>query len=129
MENFLLVDFFCGYADEFDLSGWRVFTQPDWEKYKASIPNHPFELYFGTNQQLDFEDSDDFLACFQTRLLTSEQFAVLTELFARDTLEYEDSEGGGLKRLKPVQLIESGYFPGSSEFNGGHYDVSYGDED
>jgi hypothetical protein len=65
----VLIKFNDNYADEFDVSGFKVMTYDDWveiekDLLKSEYLKGPFETYFGSNEALLFNNAEDFLSRF-----------------------------------------------------------------
>jgi len=59
--SFKLVKFQADYADEFDVYGMRLMTSKEYAEFldEAKKDTYPKELYFGTNEQIVFNDFGD----------------------------------------------------------------------
>lgn len=95
MSKFYLVRFTEDYADEFDVSGMKIFTEEEYvsfidnQKYakdlerKGEIVTGEFEeieLYFGTNEWLSFETVDEIIKALDVREITEQEFNTLKNL-------------------------------------------------
>lgn len=97
----LLIKFDSNYADEFDLKGFTVMTETDWEKHKAGVKkmfdalpeptadksgyvSHPeIEKYFGTNEMLSWTSFDSYVYSFKVTEITDEEHATLKKFFSK----------------------------------------------
>lgn len=63
MSRHLIVNFSGNYADEFDVSAYQIFTEEQWETFQTHIKNvtEHVELYFGTNEAIEYENGKQFL--------------------------------------------------------------------
>src|SRR5271157_230915 len=102
----LLIQFNADYADEFDIEGFIVMTEEQWEAHKALAKTHfdkkataplPFplsepdsyenrgrhetEVYFGTNEAMIYESYEDYMRSFKVTPLSVQGYDVLKELF------------------------------------------------
>lgn len=83
----LLVEFNDNWADEFDVEGWFVAEEEVWEKFIQALYDSPqkldsgFELYFGTNEGIEYRNIKEYLKHFSVRTITDEQAKVLIDLF------------------------------------------------
>jgi hypothetical protein len=101
----LLIKFDSNYADEFDVEGFTIMNESEWEKHKADVtaffkkrdetvaPNRwghrdGVEVYFGTNEQMIYETLDCYLRSFTATEVSDEEIAVLQKHFSR---------GGGVR--------------------------------
>lgn len=63
----VLVKFVKDWADEHDVFGMALLSDKEWEKYKIIFKNieYPFTLFFGTNEELEFDSENDILSSFK----------------------------------------------------------------
>lgn len=86
-EQKLLIKYQADYADEFDVYGFFVETESDWEEHlkeaEEVIKNRdePYEAGFGTNEAIVYEDFGDYERCFTVSKITDEEYEVLSNLF------------------------------------------------
>ena len=100
----LLINFSDNYADEFDLDGWFVTTKEVWEKFKQQeIPEEQwhscspyrhssgkcFEIYFGTNESIQYGSLEDYFSNFRLREISEQDYETLVRLFRAVLLEEE----------------------------------------
>ena len=73
------------YADEFNVHGIKVMTDNEWNYFKEAICNikYPFEIYFGTNEQLEFESSGDILRGLTIIKIGIEEVATFKKYFGK----------------------------------------------
>lgn len=78
-----LLIFKCDYSDEFDVYGFEVVTDETWEKYKETIQNmkYPHEVYFGTNEELIFEDVNDYMRNIKVKDISEAEAEVFGKFF------------------------------------------------
>src|SRR5574338_610881 len=102
-EKKLLVKFDSNYADEFDVEGFTIMTENDWEAHKTKVTNfftaldktrekdrwgnyrNPVEVYFGTNEQMIYETLDCYLTSFKVSEISDEEVAILQKHFGTRT--------------------------------------------
>lgn len=79
------------WADEFNVLGWSIMTMEQLEAAKKKIDNifkisgAPLEIFFGTNESLEFYSSDHVLNINKDALpITKEEHTVLNTLFGGD---------------------------------------------
>lgn len=101
----LFIQFSSNYADEFDVEGFTVMPEEQWEAHKlavtklfekkASLPlpepekkysrrNNEIrqvEVYFGTNESMIYENLQSYLDCFSTTELSDSEHELLLKLF------------------------------------------------
>ncbi len=88
----LLIKFRDNWADEFDVSGWFVSSEEVWDAFKAQ-PFEPTEIYFGTNEGIEYESKSDYLSHFKTTSISDSDAEVLVRLFgATLKLEQDDQD-------------------------------------
>lgn len=106
-EKKLLVKFDSNYADEFDVAGFMVMTETQWEHHKVDaakcfeqfekLPQDKYgrrigkyggatdgiEVYFGTNEQMIYETLESYLDQFSVSEVSDSEIAVLEKFFNR----------------------------------------------
>lgn len=77
--QYLLVKGSADYADEFDCEFFRVVEKERWEKFVAIVEKYfkPFDIYFGTNESLEFKSFEGWKDCFETMEISKEQYHFL----------------------------------------------------
>ncbi len=114
----ILVTFNTNWADEMDITGFRVFTQAEWDaEWSALSPSaFPMEVYFGTNESNEYDTKEDLLAEYTLTPISFEEAVMLDKLFdgnfgecplpsdfveeeedEEDTTSYYDLDGGAGK--------------------------------
>lgn len=93
----LLVKFQRDYADEFDVCGFAVFyDQERWKEHLNDVKelfeqdDSPKEVYFGTNEFVQYDDYLEYESSFQTQEIDKETANKLKELIC-----YSRSRGTG----------------------------------
>lgn len=105
-EKMLLVKFDSSYADEFDVEGFTVMSESEWQEHKAQakkcfenfekLPKDQYgrrrnkygnrvdgiEVYFGTNEQMIYETLGCYLSSFSISEISDEDIAVLNKFFS-----------------------------------------------
>lgn len=78
----ILAKFDNNYADEFDVSGHKVFELTEWEKHLEFVKTikFPKELYFGTNEFIDFYDYEDYFRSYKVQPISDEEYETLKKL-------------------------------------------------
>ena len=119
MSKNLLVKYDNNYADEFDVEGFFVTTEEEWEKHKAQVTKFfekreagkdplkrryrdGVEVYFGTNEQIIYETLDCYLRSFTATEVSDEELAVLKKYFNR----YDGVKFGMLCMLEDLEEDE-----------------------
>lgn len=82
----LLVKFDSNYADEFDIGGFIVMSEEDWEKHNVLVKKKfdeegEIEVYFGTNESMIWESYESYIGDFYVNKLSDEELKALKKLF------------------------------------------------
>ena len=80
-----LIKFQADWADEFDVYGFKVVTDIEWEQIQEAIQKieYPREYGFGTNEQILFESSDEFMRALKVVDVTDDEVEVLQKCFPK----------------------------------------------
>ena len=99
----LLVKFDDNWADEMDVSGFKLFDNlDDWNEaikdfedelkadrgYEKDELLGEFEIYFGTNEEIAYTSMEDFLKHFKVILITEDQKFAIESIFPEATSDY-----------------------------------------
>jgi len=94
----LLVKFDENWADEMDVSGFKLFkSEQDWQKAIKKFKDEReiedeedccFSIYFGTNEDNEYTSFSEFLNCFEVTNISDAEAAVLLTLFP-DLVQFE----------------------------------------
>ena len=87
----LLIKFKDNWADEFDISGWFVSSEETWDAFKAQ-DFEPREIYFGTNEGIEYESKADYLSRFKTKAISDSDAEVLVRLFGATLKREQDDQ-------------------------------------
>lgn len=102
----LLITFRDNYADEFDIDGWFVAEESVWEKFKQQeLPEDRwnqgkpwrhstgkyFEIYFGSNEGIEYSSLEAYFKHFTTKTITDVQAQVIIDLFGAQLILEEDN--------------------------------------
>lgn len=112
-EKKLLIKFDNNYADEFDVEGFLVLSQSDWEKHKELAKKvfkqkGDVDVGFGTNEAVNYYSLEGYLDSFKVKEITQEQYQVLWDLFGVHTKEYSYGRGKDKVTVPESFKIESG---------------------
>lgn len=95
MSKYFLVSYEEDYADEFDVSGMKIFTKAEYIAFKnnqryarhlerngeiATGAWHEIELCFGTNEWLSFGSVDEIIRALDVREITEQEYNTLKNL-------------------------------------------------
>lgn len=70
MSKYYLMKFDCYYADEFRVQGFSIITLDEYKMYQFVVDNqdkytNSFDIGFGSNQEIYFENLSEFLSCVE----------------------------------------------------------------
>ncbi len=84
--NYFLIKFEGNWADEFDVAGFSVLSEEEWETLQEEIQSivYPYELGFGFNESLYFEDQEELQKCIIVRKLTNEEAYTIEKYFTNN---------------------------------------------
>lgn len=93
-KEMLFVSFEGNWADEMDIEGHRIFEKEEYDEYlekvKAKIEEDGcFTFYVGTNEDIEYDNFEEFKSKFTTKEITEEE----------------------IKTLEKFGLYGSGFFP------------------
>lgn len=79
--SFLLIKFEADYADEFDVSGIMLQTSSWYEQHMKNAQElfnkrSSREVYFGTNEAVQYEGFDSYKRAFTVTELTHEEYSL-----------------------------------------------------
>lgn len=88
--KYLLVKAEFDWADECTFYGMALFTQREWDDFesKAREKVSCFTLYFGTNEEREFSDFDEWLECLEFETLDETQAQILLDTVFSDGCVY-----------------------------------------
>lgn len=120
--DILLVSGNFNYADEFDLAEWTTMTVGEFKEIVEHLKGieDEFEIGFGTNEELRFDDGEDLLSQLSFEKITQEQSDVLDKLFGGSfdggsgvfdriwemSSEYDENEDDNLFDKEDLRNIE-----------------------
>ena len=81
----ILLKFEGNYADEFDLEGFCVIKQEEWEKFAEYYHSRTEEItcHFGSNQEMWWRNGTNMLLDFKATVLPAEDLVVLIKYFGK----------------------------------------------
>lgn len=91
--QYVLIKYDDNWANEFDVNGFFATTLEEWEKFinEVSKASYPQEVYFGTNEFIEFETFEDFYNKLTITKISEKEFNILSKLLAIG----ETTEAGG----------------------------------
>lgn len=81
-----LIKYNDNYADEFDVEGFLILTDEEWEN-QLHISKLVFdtlgsvEIYFGTNEFIEYDSFDEWLNTFKVKDISDELAKEIIEIF------------------------------------------------
>lgn len=88
-----LVRFEENWADEMDIYGFAIFTAEEYNNWchvlsrlREAMKHAVFTYSFGTNEEQEYEDFEEFLNCFKVKVIPAEHAEMFRNAF--DTNEY-----------------------------------------
>ena len=91
-EEHYLVKFEENWADEMDVYSFAVFTAKQYRNWRALLERMKkaseycvFSYSFGTNEEQDYDEFEEFERCFTAKPITKAQADTIRDLFGTDT--------------------------------------------
>lgn len=83
MSNMVMLVYRNNYADEFDVDGFAFLKEDDWEYIKREAAETPFprEMYFGSNEFMDYDTSKEFIDEFKVAPITQDLIEEFRRIF------------------------------------------------
>ena len=83
-----LVKLTDNWADEMDIEGFSIMSDEEFVQWMTTVSlvadkideGHSFEWYIGTNEWIDWENSNDFKDAFYCEVITDEEANILKRL-------------------------------------------------
>lgn len=92
--SYVLVSWEDNWADEMDVSGFKVFSKSEWNVLKTNINNiqSPMTFSIGTNEEIDYKNGSDLLKKFKVKDVSVIEYATLTKFFnVRGVIRYGEN--------------------------------------
>lgn len=88
----VLVEFSTNWADEIDLSGFKIYDKLEWEELVAKVSLHKssFQVYFGTNESNEYENGEALLEEYTISHLNDSDAEVIMRLLGGEYGMFED---------------------------------------
>ncbi|MEC0031032.1 hypothetical protein P4L24_24630 [Bacillus cereus] len=81
-----LLKFDDNWADEMDLDGHMVLTEEQHEKFQERVKRAaPFTFYVGTNEEIEYDDTDELERAYEIEEMTEEDRKILQKLGITNT--------------------------------------------
>ena len=79
----VLVIFKGDWADEMDIEGFDIISKEEWEYKKLELKHTQFpqQIGIGSNQELDYDSSKEYLSDFKVQEISDEEEAIIRKLF------------------------------------------------
>jgi len=74
------------WADEMDVCGWGLFSEEEKDNFLKVIDNYfedacEYFLYVGTNQEIEYENKEDFMNSFEIVEISDEEGKTIKKIF------------------------------------------------
>lgn len=89
METKIIVTCSTNWADEMDIVGQAIFENDEWSALENALKEYKnsIELCIGTNEELTFENGQDFLDCCDVDEILKEHAEVVEQYAILDSFE------------------------------------------
>lgn len=79
----VLVKIDTNWADEFDVLGFEIMPQGQWDEYVAGLDKvkWPLEQYYGTNEYFDIDSKEAFLQGVTAQPITEQEADIFRKFF------------------------------------------------
>lgn len=79
----VLVKYDSNWADEMDVSGFRIFTEEEYKNWKLGWKEHfeeeeEYTYYVGTNEEIPYDDLEELMRDFEVSEITEEEAATIS---------------------------------------------------
>jgi hypothetical protein len=98
--GYVLLDFSADYADEFDVEGFSIMTDAEWNIFQKKFQQHQgqYSFGFGSNEDIEFENGQEVLDSIGVKNITKEEYDTINKFFGTsygkfpydDYMDYED---------------------------------------
>lgn len=110
---YLLLKFNDNWADEFDVEGFIALPKKEWQEYKTKLKTL-FDSYkrniffgFGTNQDIEYANTEEFFKHFKEIPISEEQYSFLLMNFNKKYHKYDKND----KLIGGKTIVEFGMVP------------------
>lgn len=71
----VFLSWYSNWADEMDVEGTAIMDKKDWEDYRETVSKitRRFELYIGTNEEIEYSSGDELLNEITVKPMTDEE--------------------------------------------------------
>lgn len=75
----VLVTYNSNWADEMDISAFRIFDKPDWDAIEKFAKEYKNEICvcIGTNEEVEFTDGNDWLSKMEVKVITDKDANII----------------------------------------------------
>ena len=89
MSKYYLMNFESDYADEFNVEGFSLITLDQYKMYQFLVNNQDkytesFDIGFGSNQELYFENLSEFLDCIAVAEISTNDYRSINAYFGNN---------------------------------------------
>lgn len=100
MADLVGLRFRTSWADEFDLDGLMIVDKSWWEEHQVHAKQcrrWPKDIYFGTNESMEYDSAEDYLGCFHELPATQDELLTLKRFFGsgmgvRAQIDFDDED-------------------------------------
>lgn len=91
--KYYLVKYEDNYANEFDVHGFKVFTEEELVDYKKEIysKSFPIDIHFGNNEFVLYTDADDYFEFIEQTEISKVEYEFLSTAFGGSFGTFFDS--------------------------------------
>jgi hypothetical protein len=85
--NNILIKYHKNWADELDVEGFMLWTEEKWNEHLSKVKEyfekspHTVEMYFGTNEAIEYDNFEEYKRSFEVKKITPEEAKTLKKLF------------------------------------------------
>lgn len=93
MKNKVLVTWDSNWADEMDISGFKIFNEDEWNTFKETVSKrkHQFTIFVGTNEDIDYDNGKMLLEELTIKKLSEDEYKVIKK-FVGEEFGFTDFE-------------------------------------
>jgi len=84
--EYVLVKWEDNWADEMDVSGFRIYEKPIWDNMQSKLTAYKdeFTICIGTNEEIDYSNGKDLLKCMTSVLLTESEYKAILRVLGEE---------------------------------------------
>lgn len=113
--DFLLVKYEDNWADEMNISGFKIFTKEhfdNWKEYwKECLSKETYIFGIGTNEEIEYEDSNEFFSRFTVGEISGDEAKTYYKHFGSIDEVMVHWNGRNYDGVIKIPICEFGFFP------------------